>query len=274
MASSVWVRWGYPWRGTWLQHFDVAGYYVRADLAAVASEAGFTPVATPGALATSCDLIIVMVAFDSQVEAVSFGPDGILSETAAEPDNQLVIAIASTVPASFVRSLPARAAALGKPVRFIDIPVTGAEKAADEGTLLVLGGGDKAIFDRCRPALDGVTREVLHLGGLGAGQVAKMVNNQILWACVSANYEGMELAKTMGVDPEILRQALLKSSAQNWALQTRADERPLPWAEKDMMVVLQEADKARISLPLAGTVKEVIKGFKIERGLPMPTADG
>ena len=65
----------------------------------------------------------------------------------------------------------------------------------------------------------------------------------------------------------------MKSSAQNWALQTRADERPLPWAEKDMMVVLQEADKARVSLPLAGTVKEVIKGFKIERGLPMPTAD-
>ena len=94
-----------------------------------------------------------------------------------------------------------------------------------------------------------------------------------MWVCVSANYEGMKLAKTMDVDPETIRQALVKSSAQNWALQTRADERPLPWAEKDMMVVLQEADKARVSLRLAGTVKEAIKGFKIERGLPMPTAD-
>mgnify|MGYP006226451903 CR=1 FL=1 len=193
------------------QNFNVTGYPIRADLAAIAGEAGFAP---------------------------------------------------ATIPA-----------ALDKRVSFIDIPVTGAEKAADEGTLLVLGGGDKAIFDHCRPALDAVAREVLHLGDLGAGQVAKMVNNQILWACVSANYERMELAKSMGIDPEALRLALLKSSAQNWALQTRADERPLPWAEKDMMVVLQEADKVRISLPLAGTVKEVIKGIKIGRGLPMPTAD-
>ena len=251
------------------QHFDVAGYDVRADLATIAGEVGITPVTTPAALATTCDLIIVMVAFDSQVEAVLFGPDGIM----AEASDGLVIAIASTVPASFVRSLPARAAALGQRVSFIDTPVTGAEKAADEGTLLVLGGGEKVVFDRCRPALDAVAREVLHLGDLGAGQVTKMVNNQILWACVSANYEGMKLAETMGVDREALRQALLKSSAQNWALQTRADERPLPWAEKDMMVVLQEADSARISLPLAGTVKEVIKGFKIERGLPMPKPD-
>jgi 3-hydroxyisobutyrate dehydrogenase-like beta-hydroxyacid dehydrogenase len=255
------------------QEFDVAGYDIRADLATIAREAGFTPVLTPAALAITCDLIIVMVAFDSQVEAILFGHDGILAEAAGESDNGLIIAIASTVPASYVRSLPDRAQALGKRVSFIDIPVTGAEKAAEEGTLLVLGGGDKAVFDHCRPALNAVAREVLHLGDLGAGQVTKMVNNQILWACVSANYEGMKLAQTMGVDPEALRQALLKSSAQNWALQTRADERPLPWAEKDMMVVLQEADRARVSLPLAGTVKEVIKGFKIDRGLPMPTAD-
>ena len=255
------------------QSFDVAGCDVRADLATIAGAAGITPVAIPAALAGQCDLIIVMVAFESQVDAVLFGPDGILTEPAADEPREPVIAIASTVPASFVRSLPARAAALARRVSFIDIPVTGAEKAADEGTLLVLGGGDKDVFDRCRPALDAVAREVLHLGDLGAGQVAKMVNNQILWACVSANYEGMKLAGAMGVDAEAVRQALLKSSAQNWALQTRADERPLPWAEKDMMVVLQEADMARVSLPLAGTVKEVIKGFKIERGLPMPKPD-
>lgn len=249
--------------------FEVAGYDVRADLAAVADAAGLAPAASPAAMAASSDLTIVMVAFENQVEAVLFGTEGILGTA---PDGA-VIAIASTVPASYVRSLPDRARALGKAVQFIDIPVTGAEKAADDGTLLVLGGGEQAVFDRCLPALNSFAREVLHLGGLGAGQVAKMVNNQILWACVSANCEGMKLAGAMGVDPEAVRAALLKSSAGNWALQTRADERPLPWAEKDMMVVLQEADKARVSLPLAGTVKEVIKGFKLERGLPIPGSD-
>ena len=55
------------------QNFNVTGYDIRADLAAIAGEAGFAPVTIPAALATTCDLIIVMVAFDSQVEAVLFG---------------------------------------------------------------------------------------------------------------------------------------------------------------------------------------------------------
>ena len=83
----------------------------------------------------------------------------------------------------------------------------------------------------------------------------------------------MKLAKSMGVDSEAIRQAPPKSSVPNWALLTRADDRPLPWAKRAMMVDLQEAGKARVSLPLASTVKEVIKGFKIERGLPSPMLD-
>jgi 3-hydroxyisobutyrate dehydrogenase-like beta-hydroxyacid dehydrogenase len=63
-----------------------------------------------------------------------------------------------------------------------------------------------------------------------------------------------------------MRQMLLDSSAQNWAMGSGAGDRPMPWAEKDMMIVLEEADAARISLPLCGSIKEVIKGIKVERG--------
>ncbi|MFT5539190.1 MAG: 3-hydroxyisobutyrate dehydrogenase-like beta-hydroxyacid dehydrogenase [Alphaproteobacteria bacterium] len=69
-----------------------------------------------------------------------------------------------------------------------------------------------------------------------------------------------------------MRQALLVSSAQNWALETWLMQREMPWAEKDMSIVLHEADMARISLPMSGTVKEVIKGIKVERGHGMPQA--
>jgi 3-hydroxyisobutyrate dehydrogenase/2-hydroxy-3-oxopropionate reductase len=65
----------------------------------------------------------------------------------------------------------------------------------------------------------------------------------------------------------------LASSAGNWSLETRADEQPTPWAEKDMMIVLGEADRLRLSLPLSGVVKEVIKQLKIERGYPTPSAE-
>ena len=97
-----------------------------------------------------------------------------------------------------------------------------------------------------------------------------MVNNLILWSCISANHEGMALANALGVDTDALRGALLNSSAHNWAMEVRAETWELPWAEKDMSIVLKEADNARISLPLCGSVKEVIKGIKINLGQGMP----
>ena len=78
-----------------------------------------------------------------------------------------------------------------------------------------------------------------------------MVNNLILWSCISANQEGLKLAERLDVDPERLRTALLASSANNWALETRPEEQPMPWAEKDMRIVLAEADRVRMSMPLS-----------------------
>ena len=148
----------------------------------------------------------------------------------------------------------------------LDIPLCRGEPFAEAGTLLIIGGGDKAAFERCRPAFETFATSVYHLGDVGAGQVGKMVNNLILWACISANYEGFKIGEKLGVDKEAMRQMLLDSSAQNWAMGSGAAERPMPWAEKDMMIVLEEADAARISLPLCGSIKEVIKGIKVERG--------
>ena len=131
---------------------------------------------------------------------------------------------------------------------------------------MIVGGGDKAAFERCRPVFSAFADSVFHLGPAGTGQTGKMVNNLILWACISANYEGLKLGETLGVDRAAMREMLLASSAENWALRSGAGERPMPWAEKDMMIVLAEADTARLSLPLCGSIKEVIKGIKIERG--------
>ena len=148
----------------------------------------------------------------------------------------------------------------------LDIPLCRGEPFAEAGTLLIIGGGDKAAFERCKRAFQTFATSIYHLGDVGAGQVGKMVNNLILWACISANYEGFKIGEKLGVDREAMRQMLLDSSAQNWAMGSGAGDRPMPWAEKDMMIVLDEADAARISLPLCGSIKEVIKGIKVERG--------
>src|SRR6266853_2097053 len=106
---------------------------------------------------------------------------------------------------------------------------------------------------------------------LARGEAAATAGNLlILWACISVNDEGLRLGRALGVDPERLCEALRHGSAQNWAMDTQAERSGMPWAEKDMSIVLEEADRARLSLPLAGTVKETIKGLKIRMGLGMP----
>ena len=244
--------------------FSVFGYDVDDDAMEATENGGAARCNSPADMAGRSDLVIIGVGFDSEVERAIFADDGVLA--GAKPG--LVVAVASTIAPRTMRKIAARAADL--PVTFLDIPMCRGEQAAIDGKLLIMGGGDAAAFESCRKAFATFSDSIHHLGAIGAGQVGKMVNNMILWACISANHEGLALAEGLGVNTEPLRDALLQSSAENWPLRTRVNESPMPWAEKDMTIVLKEADEIRLSLPLSGSVKEVIKGIKIALGDPMP----
>ncbi len=240
--------------------FAVVGYDPSEPACKASAKHGVTIADSPSALASKCDLIIVLTAFEHQVEDALFGRGGVIEGARSGT----IVGIASTISPKGMRDLGKRLVDCS--LVPLDIPLCRGEPFAEAGTLLITGGGDKAAFDRCRPAFEAFATSIYHLGDVGAGQVGKMVNNLILWACISANYEGFKLGDKLGVDREKMREMLLDSSAQNWALGSGAGDRPMPWPEKDMMIVLEEADAARISLPLSGTIKEVIKGIKIERG--------
>jgi len=248
--------------------FEVTGFDVSLAAVKAAAAVGMQPVNSAKAAAAASELVIVVVGFDSEVEAAMFGDNGVMAGAA----DGTLIAIASTIAPRTMHKLAARCA--GRSVTLLDIPLCRGEPAAEAGKLLIMGGGDAAAFDRCRPVFAAFADAAFHLGALGAGQVGKMVNNLILWSCICANEEGLGLARKLGVDAEALRTALLSSSAANWPLQTRPEERPMPWAEKDMAIVLAEADAARVSLPMCGVVKEVVKSVKIARGWPTPQAPG
>jgi 3-hydroxyisobutyrate dehydrogenase-like beta-hydroxyacid dehydrogenase len=254
------------------RHLKKAGFAVTGcDLGSAAREAagrdGIALAPSPQAVAADSDFVIVAVGFDSEAEAVVLGADGIAM--AARPG--LIVGIASSVAPRTMQKLEARLATSG--IVLLDMPITRGEGAAAAGKLLTMVGGEPAAFEAVKPALSSFASSIHHVGALGAGQVGKMVNNLILWACISANHEGLGLAARLGVDPERLRTALIDSSAGNWALQTRIDEQPMPWAEKDMRIVLAEADRLRVSLPLCGVVTEVVKSVKFERGWPTPQLD-
>ncbi len=244
--------------------FEVLGYDPVKAACDDAAARGARILPSPRAVAEASDLVIVVVGFDNEVERVVFGPQGVAE--GARPG--LVVAIGSTIAPRTAISLAQRLAGLG--VITLDAPLTRGEQAAVSGKLLILGAGEEAAFEACRPAFASFASDVFHLGAAGAGQVGKMVNNLILWACIAANDEGLRLGEQLGVDAEKMRAALHHSSAQNWAMDWRAEDSGMPWAEKDMTIVLAEADQARLALPLCGTIKEVIKGLKIRMGLGMP----
>jgi 3-hydroxyisobutyrate dehydrogenase-like beta-hydroxyacid dehydrogenase len=244
--------------------FDVAAHDIDERARGEAERAGIAVVASPRAVAERSDFVIIVVGFDNEAETVLLGAEGIAG--AARPG--LIVGIASTVAPRTMARLAARLA--GNGIVLLDMPLTRGEPAAEAGEMLVMVGGDADAFAACRPALASFANAIFHLGDLGAGQVGKMVNNMILWSCISANFEGFKLAQGLGIDLERLRTALVESSASNWALQTRIDRFPMPWAEKDMRIVLSEADRLRLSIPLCGVVAEVVKTVKIERGWPTP----
>jgi 3-hydroxyisobutyrate dehydrogenase-like beta-hydroxyacid dehydrogenase len=240
--------------------FSVCGCDIDAAAIGRAKKDGVRTVASPAAVVQSSDLVIVVTAFEKQVEEVLFGASGVVSTA----KNGQIVAVAATISPTAMRGIGERLTQKG--LVALDIPICRGEPAAEAGKLLIVGGGDAAAFESCRPAMSAFADTIHYLGPVGCGQVGKMVNNLILWACISANYEGLKIGEKLGVDRETMRTMLLDSSGQNWPLQTRIDQWPMPWAEKDMMIVLSEADAARMSLPLCGVIKEVIKGVKIERG--------
>src|SRR6202012_642495 len=180
----------------------------------------------------------------------------------------LIVGMGSTVAPSFARDLARRLDGTG--VVLIDMALTRGEPFAEAGTMLVLGGGDEAAFEAGRPVLRSFASDIFHLGPCGAGQVGKMVNNSILWACMMANDEGLRLGEALGVDAAKLREALGHSSAANFSLTARADERPTPWAEKDMRIVLKEAAAAGLDMPIAKLVEQRIADFKRRKNYPTP----
>lgn len=234
----------------------VSGYDVVSDCVARAAEHGVTTRTSIADVAQNADVVVVMVQSDAQVEDVVKGG---LAE-ALSPD--AVICIASSVSPETCRRVEAIVAPRG--IGVLDTPVVLGQEAANDGTLTVLAGGEEKWLERARPALAAFSANIKHVGALGQGQVAKTVNNMLLWACMCANLEALTLAKTLGADLPRLIEALGYSSGANWSL-SRWGRSTGKWAEKDMDVALDLAQAAKVPLPLSGLVDQLMKTVNQER---------
>jgi 3-hydroxyisobutyrate dehydrogenase-like beta-hydroxyacid dehydrogenase len=203
------------------------------------------------------EIVLVMVQTDAQVEDV-VARSGLLDTLA----RGAVICIASSVAPELCRRLAALAKAQG--IGVLDTPVVLGQEAANHGTLTVYAGGEEKWLQVAKPALHAFGQKILHLGDVGSGQIAKTINNMLLWACMTANFEALTLAKKLGADIPRLVEALGHGSGANWSL-SRWGKSTGKWAEKDMDVALELAQEADVPVPLGGLVDQLVKQINQER---------
>jgi 3-hydroxyisobutyrate dehydrogenase len=203
------------------------------------------------------DVILVCVGYDRQLRDL-MSPNGLL----ADLPRGAIVAVLSTVQPRTVQEIAGEAAAFN--VHVVDSTVCRGGRAADAGTLLSFVGGDASVVERLKPVLACYSTDIVHTGGVGTAQVAKAANNLVMWACLIADHEALALAKRFGIDVELLRQALGKSSADNYVLRNWG-ENTMAWAEDDMEIVQQMAHQAGVALPQAGLNRELCRMLKPKR---------
>jgi 3-hydroxyisobutyrate dehydrogenase len=188
--------------------FDVVPAALEAAVALGATRSG-----SVGQAAANCDLVITMLPSSANVDAVYLGSGGIV-ESAAQ--GRLCVDMSTIDPGTSQR-VAARLKEGG--MRFLDAPVSGGVGGAVAGTLAIMVGGDAGDLEEARPVLAAMGSNVIHVGAVGAGEVAKLCNNLISGSALIAVAEAFRIGEAFGVDPEILTSVIAKSSGATWVME-------------------------------------------------------
>ena len=216
--------------------------------------------ASPAALAAASDIVITMVTSSPDVEALLFGPGGVLE--GARPG--LLCIDMSTISPEVAVSIAERAAALG--VRALDAPVSGGEAGAINAALSIMIGGDSADAERALPVFQALGKTIVHVGPHGAGQVVKLANQIAVVLNNLGVSEALVFAAAHGADLEKARQVIAGGAGSSWAMHNYApkilagDFRPgfrVDLQQKDLRLVLDAAYGRKVSLPATALAHEL-----------------
>ena len=212
---------------------------------------GFTPLASPAEAAKS-SVVICMVSDTAAVEEILFGDNGIIN---AAPADSLVIDMGTTEVGA-TRKFAIRLIEAG--CHFVDAPVSGGEVGAIEGTLSIMVGASESDMQRVKPILDVLGKQVVHVGDVGSGQIAKAANQIIVGLTIGAVAEAFALARDGGADLDKVWQALSGGFADSRILQLHGrrmiEQNFVPGGtartqHKDLSQALTFADSNATNLP-------------------------
>jgi 3-hydroxyisobutyrate dehydrogenase-like beta-hydroxyacid dehydrogenase len=215
--------------------------------------------ATPAQAAQGAEIVMMCVGNDHDVREVVMGENGVLS--GAAPGSVLV----DHTTASAIVAREAHEACKSKGVGFLDAPVSGGQTGAQNGNLTIMVGGDAGVYAKAEGVLQHYARAVTLLGGPGAGQLTKMVNQICIAGIVQGLSEGIAFGQKAGLDIEQVLDVIGKGAAQSWQMENRgktmvADKFDfgfaVDWIRKDLAICLEEARKNGAQLPITALVDQ------------------
>lgn len=218
-------------------------------------------------VAKNSDVIITMLPNSPHVEAAIFGENGLaegLSRGKAVIDMSSISPVASK---EFYSKLKE------KGVDFLDAPVSGGEPGAIEGTIAVMVGGDKPVFDKYYDLLMTMAASVTYVGEAGSGNIAKLANQMIVAANISAMSEAYVFAKKAGADPKVVFEAIRGGLAGSRVMEQKSpkifdkDYEPgfrIELHIKDLQNALDTAHNDNISIPIAASAMEILQACKVD----------
>ena len=224
---------------------------------ALQGEAQIRRASTPAEAVAEASIVCLCLSDDAAVLEVMLGQGGALQQLRP---GSLVIDFSTIAPAT---SQTVAAQLAERQVAYLDAPVTGGTEGARAGTLSVLVGGDAGDLERARPLLDVVGGRITHLGGVGAGQQAKAVNQVLVAGSYAAVAEALALGQRLGLPMDSLIEALKGGAAGSWALENRSSNMlqghyPLGFKlalhRKDLAIALAAASAADLELPVSAQV--------------------
>ena len=220
---------------------------------------------SPAAAMAECDITFAMLADPAAAREVCFGNHGVLSATTTGKG----YVDFSTVDATTSREIGGAITARGG--RFLEAPVSGSKKPAEEGTLIILTAGDRTLYDEVLPPLEKLGKKILYLGEVGNGARMKIVVNMIMGGMMAALCEGIALGEKGELNVSDILQVLDAGALANPLFRLKgggimADSYttafPLKHMQKDLRLALELGDEVVQPLPCTATVNELFKGAK------------
>jgi 3-hydroxyisobutyrate dehydrogenase len=251
--------------------YEVAVWNRSSDKAAALVEAGAKLAAKPQEVAATASIIFMCLTDAAAVDEVVFGVDGLATAAGA---GKLIVDFSSIHPDA-ARSIAGRLK-LTNGMGWIDAPVSGGTKGAEEGTLAVMAGGDAADIERVRPYILAMARRLTHMGPTGAGQTSKLCNQVIVGCAMAVLAEATRLAVNAGIDAKRLPEALAGGFADSIPLQLFVPRMaqgihspPLGHIAtmlKDLDTVVEVARDTSSPVPMSALAAQLFRLAKAARG--------